>query len=656
MILESLQVIGEVIAEEEFDGHPYATYYDPDALSGNQTIESVVVLRFEEDDDHLHYLGPRFIDPDDPLSMALEYGYSNRYNQYDHSLTQRASSSIEKELDRLFAWPTSEEIGGAAEASLAVALDDAFGREEETIRDDIESREEEIEYKALLTISVVDEHGERYPGDIEAFNRGIRESYMETIETSSSAAECSGETRCTICDEVTRTFGLGAKLDNAYTVKKQWPFPAYNSSNAWQSRPLCIDCIMDIEVALDHFIGAQEYGTPGIRCRVIPYALPVDGAKDRLRKLIQNGREPLTGAGNERERERPLSAAWESYRGEVEYGGRDDFLRLAFVHYVRDSAKTHGVAWMDGISTAHVRELETTAKDTIENNPVFEQKLLPKPNPPNERQIFTGMWLFSLLTEQIDSNHEGENTGDDSKWAEYTEQLLTNGTVPYDAVVASVVREARARWRARLENEEDYPYDGFHTANTYTFLRTCAERGVLGDTRTEHDMKSELLDGDYTSLGAGLEEFIDAHPSIATSPGRKAGFALGAAAAQLSNWQIRRKLNRTFVQNRDVAQLTTKRLAEWQTDIWEKAKTYNAQAGNYGVPWADTERLFHEAILMGENEGWNATNDEIRYHYILGVNVGPNIAHRASENRDDEQESLRPASDTEQIAESTTPQ
>jgi hypothetical protein len=655
VILESLQVIGETIAEEEFDEHPYATYYDPDALSGNQAIESVVVLRFEEDEDGLNYLGPRLVDPDEPLSMAIEYGYSNRYNQYDHSLTQRASSSITKELDRLFAWPTSEEIGGAADEPLVVALDEAFEREADAIRDDIESREEAIEYKALLTVSLVDENGERYPGEVEVFNRGIRESYMATIETSSSAVECSGETRCTVCDELTRTFGLGANLDNAYTVKKQWPFPEYNSSLAWQSRPLCIDCVVDIEVALDHFIGAQDYGAPGVRCRVIPYALPVDGASERLRRLVKNGREPLIGTGNEQERKRPLSAAWDAYRGEVELGIEDDFLRLAFTHYVRDSAKTHGVAWIDGISTDQVRELETTAETVLDESPVFEQKQLPKPNSPNERQIFTGMWLFGLLTEEIDSNHDGENTGDDSQWAEYTERLLTNGTIPHDAVVASVVREARARWRARLEDEENYPYDGFHIANAYAFLRTCAEHGVLRDARTEHSMKPELLDGEYISFGAGLNEFVDAHPSIATSPGRKAGFILGAAAAQLSNWQIRRGLNRTFVQNRDVARLTTERLTEWQTYVWEKAKTYNAQAGNYGVPWSDAESLFHEAVLTGENEGWNATNDEIRYHYILGVNVGPNVARRAREDRDDS-ESSDPLPDLEQTAEATDQQ
>jgi hypothetical protein len=655
VILESLQVIGETIAEEEFDEHPYATYYDPDALSGNQAIESVVVLRFEEDEDGLNYLGPRLVDPDEPLSMAIEYGYSNRYNQYDHSLTQRASSSITKELDRLFAWPTSEEIGGAADEPLVVALDEAFEREADAIRDDIESREEAIEYKALLTVSLVDENGERYPGEVEVFNRGIRESYMATIETSSSAVECSGETHCTVCDELTRTFGLGANLDNAYTVKKQWPFPEYNSSLAWQSRPLCIDCVVDIEVALDHFIGAQDYGAPGVRCRVIPYALPVDGASERLRRLVKNGREPLIGTGNEQERKRPLSAAWDAYRGEVELGIEDDFLRLAFTHYVRDSAKTHGVAWIDGISTDQVRELETTAETVLDESPVFEQKQLPKPNSPNERQIFTGMWLFGLLTEEIDSNHDGENTGDDSQWAEYTERLLTNGTIPHDAVVASVVRKARARWRARLEDEENYPYDGFHIANAYAFLRTCAEHGVLRDARTEHSMKPELLDGEYISFGAGLKEFVDAHPSIATSPGRKAGFILGAAAAQLSNWQIRRGLNRTFVQNRDVARLTTERLTEWQTYVWEKAKTYNAQAGNYGVPWSDAESLFHEAVLIGENEGWNATNDEIRYHYILGVNVGPNVARRAREDRDDS-ESSDPLPDLEQTAEATDQQ
>jgi hypothetical protein len=157
------------------------------------------------------------------------------------------------------------------------------------------------------------------------------------------------------------------------------------------------------------------------------------------------------------------------------------------------------------------------------------------------------------------------------------------------------------------------------------------------NTTTDTTMNMSItdrLDGSYTSLGDGIEEFVAAHPSLAASPGRTAGFVLGAVAAQLSNWQRWRGLSRTFVQNRDVDGLTFERLGSWQTDIWQKAKVYNAQEGNYGVPWTDPRTPLHTAGLDGENDGWQATLAELRYHYILGVNVGPNISQRARENRE----------------------
>jgi hypothetical protein len=97
---------------------------------------------------------------------------------------------------------------------------------------------------------------------------------------------------------------------------------------------------------------------------------------------------------------------------------------------------------------------------------------------------------------------------------------------------------------------------------------------------------------------------------------------------------MKRNLNRTFVQNRDAAHLSTENLSKWETAIWQKAKTYNAQNGNYGIPWSAAQELFHEAVLRGENEGWNASKDELQYHYILGVTFGPKVAAQASENQE----------------------
>ena len=628
MLLDALATIGDELADQYFDSK-YLACCDPDSLRGNQAIETVIELEFERTEGELVYRGTRVVDPIDPLEMAIKYGYVNRYNQYDHSLTQRASSSVLTEFDRMIDWPQDDAIGDAVTDPFVEELADAFDTYAPDIREDIEQHDESIDYKALLTIRFQEDGSVQYPGEIEALARGTFNAYKETLETASSATGSSGTTRCAVCDEESETFGLGAGLDAIYALKKQWPFPKYNASNAWQSRPLCAECISNLETASKLFLDKQDYGAPGVRCRVVPYALPMDGAEDRLRSLIRGGYEQLTDDGSEQ----PLSNAWDQYRLEADILDDEDVLRLSFVHYIRDSNKSHGVATIDGVSIDHVDSIRETFETVLDTHPFFEMEPFSDLTPPSEKQVFTGIWLYDLLCDVSDSDHEDNSIGDDNRWANYTESLLTASSIRYRELVNGVVREAVTRYWERLSNdeEEDYPYDGFHIAQAFAFQRTCARLDLLTDDHTTHTMNLNSTTGDYVTLGDGIAEFIDAHESINQSPGRSAAFILGTVAAQLSAWQMRRNLNRTFVQNRDVAHLSTENLSKWETAIWEKAKTYNAQNGNYGIPWSTAQELFHEAVLQGRNEGWNATKDEVQYHYILGVTFGPKIAAQASE-------------------------
>lgn len=635
MLLQALSVIGDEIAADEFPTK-YAACTDADALSGNQEVHSVVVLDFEDEYGKLSYAGARTVDPDSPLEMAVKYGYVNRYNQYDHSLTQRASSSVVTELDRLLAWPSDESLGTERKQPLIKALAAAFAEYESKIRADVEQYDD-LEYKALLTVCLRSDGNARFPGEIEEFSKATFVAYSSALANDSqSASNSRGEAVCAVCNERTETFGLGAKLDQMYASKKQWPFPSYNASQAWQSRPLCGDCILNIEVATDRFLNRQSFGAPGIRCRVIPYALPTADGEEALRTLIRGAREGLLDENSDR----PLQKAWDFHRAQVKRMGiTDPVLRLAFVHYYRDSAKAHGVGWIDGVSVDQLDVIRSSYESLHNSNPVFTKKLVVNTDSfavPTAEQLFTGMWLFDLLCEVSDSDHEGGRIGDQNQWIDFTQSILTGTPIRYEALVSALTAEAIARYQERVTDEStnDYPYDGFHILRAYGLVRVLIELGILKDSRTTLTMNPSTITGEFTTFGDGLREFIIAHSSISESPGRQAAFVLGAAAAQLSNWQQRRGLNRTFIQNRDVEKLTTHQLTRWQRDIWEKGKTYNAQVGNYGIPWADAEELFHDAVLAGREEGWNATNDEIQYHFILGVNAGPNIARVARSNRE----------------------
>jgi len=634
MLLDSLVTIGEQIAEDEYETE-YAACCDPDSLQGNQTIETVVELEFQWDDDTLCYDGYRIVDPADPLDMAIKYGYANRYNQYDHSLTQRATSNLTKELPRLLDWPSNDDLGNVSEHPFIQSLDEAFDTHEDEMMADIKAIADEVEYKALLTLRILKDGSSRYPGEIEPVMKGTFNAYKEGLHTSSTATGSTGEARCSVCNTHGTVYGLGAQMDAMYAFKKQWPFPEYNASRSWQSRPLCETCIRHVETATKLFLDMQNFGAPGVRCRVVPYALPVDGGDERLRQLVQTGREQLT----DDEVERPLGAAWESYRKRVDVGIDDECLRLSFVHYKKDSNKSHGVAYIDGVPIDRFSEIEETFEAIIEADELSVFSDSRQPTSPTEKSLFTGMWLYGLLCEESDSDHEGDRIGDLDQWATLTEDLLTKNPISYPDVVSALVTEAIERARTQREDSDsdeykspNYPYDGQHIAAAYAFLRLIEELNLISDSRTDHSMKHEQITGEYTTFGDGLIEFISAHSSIDQSPGRTAAFILGALAERLSAWQKRRELNRTFIQNRSISGLTTDSMIRWQRDIWEKSKTYNAQEGNYGVPWSVATERFHEAVLKGQETGWNATKEELQYHYILGTTIGPTIAAKAREN------------------------
>lgn len=676
MMQSTLRTIGEAIIEDEYTTE-YQPYYTAAPISGsNKAIQSVVVLRFERTGDRMEYLGTEVLEGEaTPDENATKYGFVASSGKSSNSVTKRATEgrSVSKRYPALQDWFDEDVLSDDLLSDPDIAgvnsiLNEPVGSTHEEVEQDIDNLDQRIEYRALLTLSITKDGEEHYVGDLDAYNEGMKRWAADDVRTKSTAKDCYGFTRCQVCDKETECFGLGAKMGEQYAVKQQWPFPNVNSSEAWRNRPLCMDCITAIDVASDRFLEAQEYGVPGIRCRVIPYALPVPGGDEQLKALIREARFSLTGSsadGNtddaeeseEQAQQRPLSAAWEQYRQSVGNGDQPDALRLAFSHVYRESTKTHGVAWIDGVSVDQVAAIRDWVEDLYENDPVFEQELLPQPNPPTEEQLFSGGWLFWLLAGVRGSDHRGQYIGDETPWVDYTERLLTRETIDYDELIASMMREINARYRDRLGDDTDYPYDGFHLAATYGFLRLASAQGLLRDTRTAAEINSsdvnsamtlKTLDGSYTSYGDGIREFVTAHPSIDNSPGRTAAFVLGAATAQLSNWQVYRGNSRTMLQTRDVDQLTAETLTRWQTDVWEKAKIYNQQAGRYGVPWSDAESLFHEAALAGENEGWQATSEEIRYHYVLGANIGPKISQRAQENH--EAASVPDAGDEEVVA------
>lgn len=643
MILTALKHIGEAIAEGEYIDK-WDQYYSPAKM---RNAETIVVLRVvEQSAGELAYDGSYLKDAGDPVEMAHELAYAYNHKR-DKSLTQRVAGSPDKNVQYVLEWPTDESIGDASEADIITSLRQVFVKDYEDIVADVSTHfdgdgrlDPSSQEPVFITVEFRMSDGERmWPGDIQPIKEGIRNYYRDKAETMSAGSGNAGKTRCSVCDDVTEVYGAGTDMGGFFGLKKQGSFPEHNASEAWRHRPVCIDCITAIETAWDRFVTPQNYGAPGVRCRVFPYSLPVEGGLERLTALMNNARGDLLGTeGYSDEPSRPLTSAWDHYMREVDLDMEEDVLRLAFLHYEKNQTRSSGMSWIDGVSKPYIGKIEEESTSVVES-PIFRDGILVGgPNSdiqiePTEREIFTGMWAYSVLARESTRSGDDPEPAEDRFWLDVTQQLLTGCTIAYSALLSATADEICTRADRDLETEveDGYyspPLDTIHVAEVYHLIATLQQLELLADPDTVYSTSMDELQDEYASLEDAVEAFIAGHESIDSSPGREAAFIVGVLASQLSSWQQQRGLNRTFLQNVTLETVNVGSLPKLKNKIWEKAKTYNAQMGNYGVPWTGVHSMMDEALLAGEEAGWDATRDELQTFFAMGATIGPRLSSR----------------------------
>ena len=702
MHLDALRTIGEAIASEEFVDE-FDRFYTASRMADTQAI--VVVRLVEAADGTLSYDETYLRAPEDPVDMAHTYAFAYNHKT-DRSITQRIAGSPRSNIERMLEWPDQEAIGDARDAPIIAALREAFERDRNAILEDtaamfdLEDDDQDQEQEGgdgglspssaepvFVTIEIADDpeqvEGEgRFPGAIPAIREGIRHYSGRTFEKKSQGKGMVGDARCAVCDAETRVYGAGAYLDRTYALKQQWAFADTNASEAWRNRPLCVDCITAINTAVDRFLEPQQYTVPGgITCRVVPYALPVEGGDEQLRRLISAAREDLLGTesypardGDERAT-RPLKTAWDEYRGEVDIIDREDALRLSVVHYKKNKSRREMLSWIDGVSVPAVDRVEQLAAEIVER-PAYLAALQPgDPKEtgnyvaPTERQIWSGMWAYDVLASESSAVGTDPSASDDPVWIAVTAALLVDGTVPYETVSSAIADEMIARYQSdrdeyqNLESEIDDPYysppyDGVHAAEVYCLVATLDVVGVIdrdGDdadndqdtsmntteTDTEQDQEQALEDDEpsFQSLAEAVEWYLERDTWIDRSPGRTAAFGMGVMASALSAWQQRRGLNRTFLQSVTPEDLDLDELQRMKTRIWEKSTTYNSQNGRTGTPWSGLHVIVDKAIRDARTSGLGAPRDDLASYFITGAVAGPRLnAHVDSDSGGDDED------------------
>lgn len=670
MNLTALMEIGETILDTEFDTdtYPCAACTTPWTLDDEDLdVELRVKFRLHGDGatvtdpetiTDVTYDSVEWVDLDDTIAAAQRHMYAHQDQHIDYSLTRRVTSnSYSKRFNggqSMAGWLEDAVPESATEESLTdvTAGEDFLADLHSVVSDPPEALEDELreaddtgaEKAVLAPVFVTPDGEEEFAGDSPIISELTDANVTHAFEESSAAKRVSGDGVCAACDADTTVYGLGGNNIGSgrfLPFKRQGVFPEYAATNAWRARPLCSDCIKTMTVALNLFVGPQDFDIPQIRCRIIPYV--VGDNSDVLRGFTELYRENVTqGVGDE----------LDAFIDVISKADDVDALRFFVMFYRQDIAKLHGIHSVEGVSAPAILAFAQQYKETCYDSPVrnseYLKKVLYTDDPdetaehanrfvPSLRQLLSGAWFYRVFFQNRNRKGNGESTPDPGAWRELFESLVVDQQVSYDAVIRETMRELY-----EADADEDYG-TSYHLPallSTHYFIEACNDAGYLTGSNTD-DVLYPTMDGltdTYESYGDAVASLINNNPGLGEHPGRETAFTLGVLAARLSAWQQQRGNSRTFIDNNELVNLDAEEGERWVTRIWEKALTYNQQEHNGGVPWQDVYNAFHEANTAYKQSDDTISTDEYRYYYVQGVNIGNALNVTSEDETSDETE------------------
>ena len=484
---------------------------------------------------------------------------------------------------------------------------DALSSNEDSITKRLIERAEEIEKGegAIITLVFLENGGKQYIGDIYLFHKTLSSKAKEKYFKQYGKEALGNNRMCSVClKERAEVYGF-VNTYNFYTVDKPgFVTGGFKQQDAWKNYPVCFECAGNLELGKKYLNENLRFNFYGFRYLLIP--------KFFSDKLIEKSLDVLEDMSDQRAAEIIQSGFDQTYINRLTNAENEildlisqekDYVSFDLLFYREKQSAFNILLHIEDILPSRFRVLfELKARlDAID---IFRKEISKKDG--------KRLLVFNFRVLRNFFPYVSKTRSYDKHFLDLVGKIFTLKPIDYHLIIRAIV----TKLRSRFVNDEYLRIDclaGYLLLNYLAGLDILNKGGERMEVNPIEDLKGSFSSEDI-NISEKIELFFNAHAGFFNNAEKKACFLVGILVQKLLNIQWQENNATPFRTKLYGLRLTEPLLKKISYEAQDKLEQYKK---NY---YRELENVITQYMIVG-GSGWSLTNDEINFHFTMGMNL-----------------------------------
>ncbi|CAD7774226.1 CRISPR-associated protein (cas_TM1802) [Candidatus Methanoperedenaceae archaeon GB50] len=579
----------------------------------NRDTKNVLFIVLEREGDGFSYKG---VDVEEYSKYDKEKYLYKKGNPRGTDITPTAMiTNVKKTFgNKILNWfKNYDEIGLDENQNFLVKIGNCIRNNSEQILKDLEEKQSKENNIISLKID------NKYLYDFKIFHDILLDKAKENFYSKYGKISKSENQICSVCNErKAEVYGF-VDTYKFYTVDKRgFVSGGFQQKNAWKNYPVCLNCALTLEEGKKYLQNNLKFNFYGFNYLLIPKFLNnVDkSVQEDVFKIMEDQKDPKF---RKKEINRLTADENEILKSMSE---QKNYLNLNFMFYDAPKGDNGSVfnilLYIEDILPSRLKTLFNAKVGCAEENiigvdqiQIFQECMVSTFE--NKKKTGEKPLEFNFGILRTFFPKTSNNGTYDKYFLDITNKIFTNKTIDYYFLLNFIMEKIRD------EFTNGYPtkvstLKGFMLLNYLNKLKlvNLGEEREMDENRL--NMFEKSVSKEVTDLDQKIDTFFNEFSDFFKSDAKKAIFLEGVLTQFLLNIQYQERNATPFRVKLKGLKLDEKQVKKLLPEIQNKLEEYGK---NY---YRNLESIISKYLVSAGN-GWNMSNDEISYYFVLGMNL-----------------------------------
>ena len=579
----------------------------------NRDTKNVLFIVLEREGDGFSYKG---VDVEEYSKYDKEKYLYKKGNPRGTDITPTAMiTNVKKTFgNKILNWfKNYDEIGLDENQNFLVKIGNCIRNNSEQILKDLEEKQSKENNIISLRID------NKYLYDFKIFHDILLDKAKENFYSKYGKISKSENQICSVCNErKAEVYGF-VDTYKFYTVDKRgFVSGGFQQKNAWKNYPVCLNCALTLEEGKKYLQNNLKFNFYGFNYLLIPKFLNnVDkSVQEDVFRRMEDQKDPKF---RKKEINRLTADENEILESMSE---QKNYLNLNFMFYDAPKGDNGSVfnilLYIEDILPSRLKTLFNAKVGCAEENiigvdqiQIFQECMVSTFE--NKKKTGEKPLEFNFGILRTFFPKTSNNGTYDKYFLDITNKIFTNKTIDYYFLLNFIMEKIRD------EFANGYPtkvstLKGFMLLNYLNKLKlvNLGEEREMDENRL--NMFEKSVSKEVTDLDQKIDTFFNEFSDFFKSDAKKAIFLEGVLTQFLLNIQYQERNATPFRVKLKGLKLDEKQVKKLLPEIQNKLEEYGK---NY---YRNLESIISKYLVSAGN-GWNMSNDEISYYFVLGMNL-----------------------------------